>query len=88
MLGLEPLQDPLGRVPLLLGPLLVFFQNSVDDTLPGPPAWAASPVSAADTQAARNNPASPYRLPRYIKNSRATARRLLPSTRTARRTRA
>ena len=59
MLGLEPLENALARVPLLLRPLLVFFQNSVDDTLPGrQPGPPPPPASAADTQAARNNPAS------------------------------
>src|SRR3974390_1363972 len=35
MFGSQPLEDPLGRVPLLPGPLLVFLQYGVDDTLPG-----------------------------------------------------
>jgi hypothetical protein len=34
VLGLQPLEDPLGRVPLLARPLLVIRQNGVDHALP------------------------------------------------------
>ena len=48
MLGLQPLEDPLGRVPLLLRPPLVFFQYGVDDALPrrqpGPPHRLLPPI--------------------------------------------
>jgi hypothetical protein len=33
VLGLQPLEDLIGRVPLLLRPLLVFRQNGVDHAL-------------------------------------------------------
>ncbi len=34
MLGAQPLEDPLGRVPLLARPLLVVLQDRVDRALP------------------------------------------------------
>jgi len=49
VLGSQPLEDPLGRVPLLLRPLLVLFQNGVDHALPrsqlGPPDRLLPPVT-------------------------------------------
>jgi len=36
VLFFEPIEDPLRRMPLLAGPMLVIFQNGVDHGLPRP----------------------------------------------------
>ena len=91
VLGPQPLKDHASPsvLPLLPRPPLVVFQNRVDRAqprtqLPG----RASPAAGAGTQGGHRVAASIFRtVSRDIPNSRATARSLLPSTRTARRTR-
>ena len=87
VLGLQPLKDAPGRVPLLLRPLLVFRQKASIKP-------CHAPSLGRRIGACRRYPGGSeyssilFTVFRASPNSRATARRLLPSARTARRTRA
>src|ERR1035437_3656477 len=72
MLRPQPIEDPLGRVPLLGWSLLVFFQNGVDHAYPrpqlGPPNWLLPPVARRNRVAQHLAHRLPRQstLPRYL----------------------
>ena len=67
VLGPQPLEDPLRRVPLLARPLLVLFQSRVDYTLPGPQFRPARRFLAPITRRHRVLQHLAHRLPRQAK---------------------
>jgi hypothetical protein len=87
MLFSEPIEYPLGRMPLLGRPPLVIVQNGVDDAYPRPKLRPPDRLLSLVAWWHRVLQHLPNHLSRHSPNSLATARRLRPSTRTAQRTR-